>query len=58
MTGTWAVGYHLRGRLLAGGLVMRDELDELHDALRRHLAKPDTIVASHLFVQARGRKPG
>jgi hypothetical protein len=42
---------------LERGLVTRDELDELQDALRRHLANPDTIVATHLFVQAWGRKP-
>jgi SAM-dependent methyltransferase len=49
---------NLRVRLLARGLITPDELDELQGALRRHLAKPDTTVISHLYVQAWGRKPG
>jgi SAM-dependent methyltransferase len=49
---------NLRDRLLAARVITRDELGELHGALKRHLAKPDTTVISHLYVQAWGRKPG
>jgi SAM-dependent methyltransferase len=47
---------NLRERLLAYGLTTRDELDQLQAAVRRHLEDPDTLVISHLFIQAWGRK--
>ncbi len=49
---------NLRERLLAEALIVPDELDELQAELKRHIEDPDTLVASHLFVQAWGRKPG
>ena len=48
---------NLRERLLAQGLVQEVELSELMAALKRHLDDPRTLVVSHLFVQAWGRKP-
>jgi ubiquinone/menaquinone biosynthesis C-methylase UbiE len=48
---------NLRERLFAQGLVTRDELDRLQATVRRHLEDPDTLVVSHLYIQAWGRKP-
>jgi hypothetical protein len=48
---------NLRERLLAQGLARRDELERLQAAVRRHLEDPDTLVVSHLYIQAWGRKP-
>lgn len=49
---------NLRDRLITSELITREEFDDLHAALRRHLADPGTNVISHLYVQAWGRKPG
>ena len=48
---------NLREQLLARRLIARDELDDLQITLRRHLEDPATLVLSHLFIQAWGRKP-
>jgi SAM-dependent methyltransferase len=48
---------NLRERLLANGLIRRDELDRLQAAVRRHVEDPNTLVVSHLFIQAWGRRP-
>ena len=48
---------NLSERLVALGLVRERELAELKTALRRHLDDPHTLVVSHLFLQAWGRKP-
>ena len=48
----------LGDRLTAHGLIERDELDHLQAELARHLEEPDTVVVSHLFIQAWGRKQG
>jgi SAM-dependent methyltransferase len=48
---------NLRGRLLEQDLTTQAELDELQGALRDHLEDPTTLVVSHLFIQAWGRKP-
>jgi SAM-dependent methyltransferase len=48
---------NLRERLLRHELIAPEELAELQARLKRHLADPDTLVYSHLFVQAWGRKP-
>jgi len=47
---------NLSQRIVAAGLVGERELSEMKAALRRHLADPDTLVVSHLFFQAWGRK--
>ena len=39
------------------GITSRTELKTLTDSLRRHIDDPDTLVVSHLFVQAWGHKP-
>ncbi|HEX7427057.1 MAG TPA: methyltransferase domain-containing protein [Mycobacterium sp.] len=44
-------------RLVETGTASPAELETLTDSLRRHLDDPDTLVVSHLFVQAWGRKP-
>jgi SAM-dependent methyltransferase len=49
---------NLKERLIAHGLIARDELEHLQGAVRRHIDDPDTLVLSDLFVQAWGRKPG
>jgi SAM-dependent methyltransferase len=48
---------NLRERLLAHGLITRNELDRLQAAVRRHVADRNTLVVSHLYIQAWGRKP-
>lgn len=48
---------NLTERILAQKLVRERELSEMKVALSRHLANPDTLVISHLFLQAWGRKP-
>jgi SAM-dependent methyltransferase len=48
---------NLRQRLLRNELITPEELFELQTRLRQHLDDPDTLVLSHLFVQAWGRKP-
>jgi ubiquinone/menaquinone biosynthesis C-methylase UbiE len=48
---------NLSGRLVETGAVSADELEALKSSLRQHLDDPNTVVVSHLFVQAWGRKP-
>jgi SAM-dependent methyltransferase len=47
---------NLSERILAQRLVGERELTEMKVTLERHLANPDTLVVSHLFFQAWGRK--
>ena len=49
---------NLSERMLAENLVGARELAEMKAALGSHLANPDTLVVSHLFIQAWGRAPG
>jgi ubiquinone/menaquinone biosynthesis C-methylase UbiE len=48
---------NLSERIVAQNLVGEPELTDLKKALSRHLANPDTLVVSHLYFQAWGRKP-
>ena len=48
---------NLTERILAQKLVGERELSDMKATLRQHLANPDTLVVSHLFFQAWGRKP-
>ena len=48
---------NLRDRLLDQKLIGEGELDELLRDLKRHLDDPRTLVVSHMFFQAWGRKP-
>jgi len=54
----WDFVQNVRDRLVEGGYVGVAELDELSDALKRHLDDEGTLVVSHLFFQVWGRKPG
>lgn len=47
---------NLHDRILAEGLISESELVECIEAVERHLDDPNTIVISHLFIQAWGRK--
>ena len=47
---------NLSSRLVETGLVDPDELEALKRSLSQHLDDPNTVVVSHLFVQAWGRK--
>jgi ubiquinone/menaquinone biosynthesis C-methylase UbiE len=47
---------NLSERIVAAGLIGERELSEMKEALSCHLANPDTLVVSHLFFQAWGRK--
>jgi hypothetical protein len=49
---------NLSERMVAQKLVGERELADMKMALRQHLANPDTLVVSHLFLQAWGRVPG
>ena len=48
---------NLAPRFVAQGLSTEPELADLTASLRRHLDDPGTLLVSHLFVQAWGRKP-
>jgi SAM-dependent methyltransferase len=48
---------NLGDRLVAQKLVAERELGDLKAALGRHIEDPDTLIVSHLFFQAFGRKP-
>jgi SAM-dependent methyltransferase len=48
---------NLRDRIVAQGLISETELADCTAALARHLDDPATLVLSHVFVQAWGRKP-
>lgn len=48
---------NLRERMLAEKLVSDRQFNDLKTELQRHLDNPGTLVVSHLFVQAWGRKP-
>lgn len=49
---------NLRERIVALGLITDAEFAEAIQALARHLDDSRTLVVSHLFLQAWGRKPG
>jgi len=49
---------NLSERLLEEGLIAERELSDLKRALERHISDPETLIVSHLFFQAWGRKPG
>jgi len=53
----WDFVRNLRDRLLASGLMVASEVDELLDELWRDLHDPARLVVSHLFFQVWGRKP-
>ena len=48
---------NLHERIVADGLISEAEFAECISHLERHLADPDTLVVSHVFIQAWGRKP-
>ena len=48
---------NLRERIVEEGLISDSEFAECTASLQRHLANPETLVVSHLFIQAWGRKP-
>jgi len=48
---------NLRDRIVAEGLISQGEFAESVASLERHLGEPETLVLSHLFIQAWGRKP-
>ena len=48
---------NLRARLLEQKLIEHGELERLLADLKRHLDDPRTLVVSHMFFQAWGRKP-
>ncbi len=48
---------NLRERIVEAGLISDAELADCTAALQRHLDDPTTLVFSHIFVQAWGRKP-
>jgi ubiquinone/menaquinone biosynthesis C-methylase UbiE len=48
---------NLRDRIVAEGLISQEEFEESVASLERHLGEPETLVVSHLFIQAWARKP-
>jgi ubiquinone/menaquinone biosynthesis C-methylase UbiE len=48
---------NLRDRIIAEGLISEADFAESVNSLERHLDDPETLVVSHLFLQAWGRKP-
>ena len=47
----------MRPKILARGIATEGELDALDQAVREHLANPQTLVMPHLLFLAWGRKP-
>lgn len=47
---------NLSDRLVETGTVVPDELDAVKRSLRQHLDDANTVVVSHLFLQAWGRQ--
>jgi len=48
---------NLRGRIVAEGVIAEAEFADCVSSLENHLNDPETLVVSHLFIQAWGRKP-
>jgi ubiquinone/menaquinone biosynthesis C-methylase UbiE len=48
---------NLSTRLVETGAASQTELQTVKQSLERHLNDPDTLVLSHLFIQAWGHKP-
>ena len=48
---------NLRERIVAEGLISEVEFAEAIESLKHHLDDPETLVVSHLYIQAWGRKP-
>jgi ubiquinone/menaquinone biosynthesis C-methylase UbiE len=48
---------NLRDRIVAEGLISEVAFAQCAASLERHLSDPQTLVVSHLFIQAWGRKP-
>jgi len=48
---------NLRERMVAEGVISEADFGQCIASLERHLANPETLVVSHLFIQAWGRKP-
>jgi SAM-dependent methyltransferase len=48
---------NLRDRIVAEGLISEGEFARCTAELERHLGDPETLVVSHLFIQAWARKP-
>jgi SAM-dependent methyltransferase len=48
---------NVREQVLAQGLLTASEMDDLMATLQAHLDDPETLVVSHLFFQAWGRRP-
>jgi len=49
---------NLTERVLAENLIGERKLADLKTGIRLHLDDPGTLVVSHLWIQAWGRKPG
>jgi hypothetical protein len=48
---------NVRSQLVARGLLSDGDVDDLLGTLDAHLDDPETLVVSHLYFQAWGRKP-
>jgi SAM-dependent methyltransferase len=47
----------MRPKILAAGIASERELDQVDQAVRKHLSDPDTLMLPHLLFLAWGRKP-
>jgi SAM-dependent methyltransferase len=47
----------MRPKIVAAGIASERELDEVDQAVRKHLSDPDTLMLPHLLFLAWGRKP-
>ncbi len=47
----------MRPKIVAAGIASERELDEVDQAVRKHLRDPDTLMLPHLLFLAAGRKP-
>jgi SAM-dependent methyltransferase len=47
---------NLGDRLIDGNFIQREQLESMKTAIAAHIADPNTLVVSHLFIRAWGRK--
>ena len=48
---------NVRDKLVNGGFIGREEIEEDMAALERHLSNPEVLVTSHMFFRLNGRLP-
>jgi hypothetical protein len=48
---------NVRDKMVSGGFIGREKVEEDMAALERHLSNPEVLVTSHMFFRLNGRLP-